>query len=118
MSMSHVPERSTHAIDLQAVGISAAKIAGMDALLQSFVDQQKVSSVVGLVAKGGNVVYNQAFGWKDRAQHSPATVDDYYVLRSYAVERRFAPKTSSAQVQLRNSWCCFHKRKPSSPLPS
>ena len=82
MSMSHVPERLTHDIDLWAVGTSAAKIAGMDALLQSFVDQQKVSSVVGLVAKGGNVVYNQAFGWKDLAQHIPATVDDYYVLFS------------------------------------
>ncbi len=71
MSMSHVPERLTHAIDLRALGTSAAKIAGMDALLQSFVDQQKVSSVVGLVAKSGNVVYNQAFGWKDLAQHIP-----------------------------------------------
>ncbi len=82
MSMSHVPERLTHDVDLRAVGTSAAKIAGMDALLQSFVDQQKVSSVVGLVAKGGKVVYNQAFGWKDLAQHIPATVDDYYVLFS------------------------------------
>ena len=82
MSTSHVPERLSHDSDPRAVGTSAAKIAGMDALLQSFVDQQKVSSVVGLVAKSGNVVYNQAFGWKDLAQHIPATVDDYYVLFS------------------------------------
>jgi CubicO group peptidase (beta-lactamase class C family) len=44
--------------------------------------QKKASSVVGFVAKGGNVVYKKAFGWKDIEQHVPASVDDYYVLFS------------------------------------
>lgn len=54
----------------------------MDALLKSVVDEQKVGSVVGFVAKGGNIVYERAFGWKDLDNRVPATVDDYYVLMS------------------------------------
>jgi len=69
-------------VDLQDVGTTKKKIAGLDSLLQSFVDQKKVSSVVGFVAKGGNVVYYKAFGWKDIENRVPATVDDYYILFS------------------------------------
>ena len=34
------------------------------------------------MAKGGNVVYKQAFGWKDVENKIPASVDDYYILFS------------------------------------
>ena len=80
--MAEVPQRLRHDIAPEEIGASAAAIAKMDALLQSFVDDQKLSSVVGFVAKGGNVVYCRAFGWKDVEKHVPATVDDYYVLMS------------------------------------
>ncbi|MEO5958325.1 MAG: serine hydrolase domain-containing protein, partial [Opitutaceae bacterium] len=59
-----------------------AEIAKMDALLQSMVDEQKLNAVVGFVAKGGNVVYHRAFGWKDIENQIPAKVDDYYVIMS------------------------------------
>ena len=68
--------------DLTKEGTSTKKIAGIDSLLQSFVDQKKVSSVVGFVAKGGNVVYKKAFGMKDVENKVPATPDDYYILFS------------------------------------
>ena len=68
--------------DLKKEGASAEKIAGIDSLLQSFVDQKKVSSVVGFVAKGGNVVYKKAFGWKNVENKVPATPEDYYILFS------------------------------------
>lgn len=71
-----------HHDDPRVVGADAAAIARMDALLQSFVDDQKLNSVVGFVAKGGNVVYKKAFGWKDLENRIPAAVDDYYVLFS------------------------------------
>lgn len=66
----------------EAVGANVEAIAQMDALLQSFVEEQKLNSVVGFVAKGGNVLYRRAFGWKDVENRIPATVDDYYVLFS------------------------------------
>lgn len=63
-------------------GTTEARTNRIDSLLQSFVDQKKVSSVVGFVAKGGNVVYNKAFGFKDVENQVPATVNDYYILFS------------------------------------
>lgn len=68
--------------ELKVAGTTEAKTKRVDSLLQSFVDQKKVSSVVGFVAKGGNVVYNKAFGYKDIENQVPATVDDYYILFS------------------------------------
>ncbi|MFD2164168.1 serine hydrolase domain-containing protein [Paradesertivirga mongoliensis] len=73
------PQRFTENTDLRKVGTSPAKIKSIDSLMQSFVDQKKVSSVVGFVAKGGNIVYKKAFGWKDIENRVPATPDDYYI---------------------------------------
>ncbi len=80
--ISTVPQALNHEVDLKEAGTSKKKIAAVDSLLQSFVEQKKVSSVVGFVAKGGNVVYKKAFGWKDIENKVPATVNDYYVLFS------------------------------------
>ncbi|QHV99364.1 serine hydrolase domain-containing protein [Spirosoma endbachense] len=77
-----VPEQFKYKVDLKKEGTSAEKIAGLDSLLQSLVNQHKVSSVVGFIAKGGNVVYKKAFGWKDMENKVPATPDDYYILFS------------------------------------
>ena len=68
--------------DPKALDVSADEVAKVDALLQSFVKDQKLSSVAAFVAKGGNVVYSKAFGWKDVEKQTPATLDDYYVLFS------------------------------------
>src|SRR3989304_9206743 len=76
------PQQFNHKGDLVEFRTSAEKIAGIDSLLQSFVDQKKVSSVVGFIAKDGNVVYSKAFGWKDIENKIQASVDDYYILFS------------------------------------
>jgi|GEM_PF-289649 len=76
------PQQFNHDVDLKALGVSSAATSQIDAKLQSFVDDGKVSSVVGFVAQGGNVIYEKAFGWKDVEKHIPATKDDYYVLFS------------------------------------
>ena len=76
------PQNLNHEVDLRKAGTTTEKIEDIDLVLQSFVDEQKFSSVVGFVAKGGNVVYNKAFGWKDIANQIPASVDDYYILFS------------------------------------
>jgi len=81
-TLAAAPQHFVHDVDLEALGTSAKKVAEMNALLQSFVDENKVSSVVGFVAKDGQVVYHKAFGWKDIENQSPATADDYYVLFS------------------------------------
>ncbi|MDQ8205031.1 serine hydrolase [Pelagicoccus sp. SDUM812003] len=76
------PQEFNHDPDLAALGVSAAEIEQTDALLQSFVDDQKLNSVVGFVAKDGDVLYKKAFGLKDVENKVPAEEDDYYVLMS------------------------------------
>ena len=76
------PQQFHHKVELIAAGTNAEKIAGIDSLLQSFIDQKKASSIAAFVAKDGNVVYNKAFGWKDIEAQVPASVDDYYILFS------------------------------------
>jgi CubicO group peptidase (beta-lactamase class C family) len=77
-----VPQQFNDKVDVKTVGSGAGKIAGIDSLLQSFVDQQKVSNVAAFVAKNGTVVYKKAFGWKDVENRVPATVNDYYIIFS------------------------------------
>ncbi|MEO7412671.1 MAG: serine hydrolase domain-containing protein [Opitutaceae bacterium] len=81
-SAASTPQQFRHDVAPEKIGANPEVIAQIDALLQSYVDEQKVSSAVGFVAKGGNVVYNRAFGWRDVENKAPATVDDYYVLMS------------------------------------
>lgn len=81
-SLAATPQQFQREIAPEKVGAEPAEIAKMDALLKSMVDEQKLGSVVGFVAKGGNVVYHRAFGWKDIENQIPAKVDDYYVIMS------------------------------------
>lgn len=76
------PQQFNYDVNLAEKGVTANAIDSMDSLLQASIDQGKVSSVVGFVAKGGDVIYHKAFGWKDIENKVPATVDDYYILFS------------------------------------
>lgn len=80
-STSH-PQQFNHDVDLQSIGTTAAKVASVDSLLQSFVDEKRASSIAAFVAKGGDVVYHKAFGWKDIENEEAASTDDYYILFS------------------------------------
>lgn len=79
---SNTPGQFTRNMNPETVGVRPGAIAEMDALLQSFVDEQKTGAVAAFVAKGGAVVYHKAFGWRDVESRAPASVDDYYVLFS------------------------------------
>jgi CubicO group peptidase (beta-lactamase class C family) len=76
------PQKFNYNFDLKAVGTSNKKIAIIDSLLQSFVDNKRVSSVTAFIAKGGNVAYKKSFGWKDIENQVSATPEDYYILFS------------------------------------
>jgi CubicO group peptidase (beta-lactamase class C family) len=76
------PKQFNYKVDLGKVGTSTEKIAALDSLLQSFVDQKKVANLAAFVAKGGDVVYKKSFGWKDMEKKIPATPEDYYIIFS------------------------------------
>jgi CubicO group peptidase (beta-lactamase class C family) len=80
--MSAPPQQFNYKVELKKAGTSKEKIAALDSLLQSFVDQKKVANLAAFVAKDGNVVYKKSFGWKDMEKGIPATPEDYYILFS------------------------------------
>jgi CubicO group peptidase (beta-lactamase class C family) len=77
-----IPQSFNKNVDLDHLDINTDKIADIDSLLQFYVDTKKLNAVTAFVAKGGNVIYNKAFGLKDIENNIPASVDDYYVLFS------------------------------------
>lgn len=76
------PQQFEYPADSQDVKMDAEAISEIDDLLQSFIDEKKVSSVSAFVAKDGKVFYSKAYGWKNVAEGVPVSIDDYYVLFS------------------------------------
>ncbi len=79
---AQVPQQFSYSSEDETPVADVKEIAKTDRLMQSFIHDNKVSSAVGFVARGGEVVYSKAFGWKDVENKTPASVDDYYVLFS------------------------------------
>lgn len=77
-----IPQSFNMNADFKELGINKEKIGSIDSLLQSYIDNKQLNCVTAFVAKGGNVIYNKAFGLKDIENNIPATIDDYYVLFS------------------------------------
>ena len=77
-----LPQQFNHNVQPEKEGVTPEKIAALDSIMQSFIDQKKVNCAVGFVAKGGKVIYNKAFGYKNIENQIPARTDDYYVLYS------------------------------------
>ncbi len=76
------PQQFIGEADTGEIEFDAQEVARMDSLLQSYVANERVNCVTAFVAKGGEVVYHKAFGFKDPEQGIPARPDDYYVLFS------------------------------------
>lgn len=81
-SQPGVPEAFNYKVKPEKLGVTQEKVAALDAVLQGFVDEQRVPCVTAFVAKGGNVVYEKSFGFKDLENKVPARTDDIYVLFS------------------------------------
>jgi CubicO group peptidase (beta-lactamase class C family) len=77
-----IPQQFNDSPDLATLGVTQERVAALDAVLQSFVDDLKVPCVTAFVAKGGNVVYEKSFGVKNIETQTPARINDIYVLFS------------------------------------
>ncbi len=76
------PQEFEYDVMPEEVGTTPGKIAELDVVMQSFIDDKKINGGVGFVAKNGKVVYNKAFGYKNIEEKIPAQTDDYYILYS------------------------------------
>jgi CubicO group peptidase (beta-lactamase class C family) len=64
------------------VGVSAERLARIDAMCQQAVDDGDVPGIVALVARHGRIVYYKAFGLADNASRRPLRRDDIFRIAS------------------------------------
>lgn len=86
MNRGPAPEKSPQAFDYapdyEALAIDEARLARIDALLQEYVDKGIIPHALTFVARGGEVVHNKAFGWKDVESRTPLAGDNIFRMFS------------------------------------
>jgi CubicO group peptidase (beta-lactamase class C family) len=65
-----------------ANGLSAERVARIDALLQRYTDENRVPGVVALVLKNGKPAYERAIGWSDKEAARQMTTDTIFRIAS------------------------------------
>ena len=66
----------------QHSGLSAERLKRIDSAMQKYVDEGKISGVVGLVLQNGQTVYEKAFGFADREAKRTMTLDTIFRIAS------------------------------------
>jgi CubicO group peptidase (beta-lactamase class C family) len=66
----------------RATGFSAERLARIDAVLQRYVDENRISGAVGLVLRDGRPVYERAVGWSDKEAGRKMTTDTIFRIAS------------------------------------
>lgn len=62
--------------------VSQARLERIDALLQRYVDEERIAGAVALVLKDGQPIYERAVGWADREADRRMTVDTIFRIAS------------------------------------
>jgi CubicO group peptidase (beta-lactamase class C family) len=79
----------------ESVGMSTERLARLDAVMKSFVDQGRLAGVVTMVSRHGKVVAFEAAGKRDIAANSPMQKDS--IFRIYSMSK---PITGVAMMML------------------
>lgn len=64
------------------VGMSAEKLARIDALLQEYADKGWLPGASAIIARNGKIVYYKSFGFRDREAQTPLKRDDIFRIAS------------------------------------
>ena len=70
------------AISFAPAGFSAERLARIDTMLQSYVDQGLIPGAVALVLQDGKPVYQKAVGWADKEAGRRMTMDTLFRIAS------------------------------------
>jgi CubicO group peptidase (beta-lactamase class C family) len=65
-----------------APGVSAERLARIDAMLQAYVDRGLIPGAVALVLRDGRPVYEKAVGWADKEANRPMRMDTVFRIAS------------------------------------
>lgn len=61
---------------------SAERLARIEALLQQYVDEERIAGAVALVLRDGEPVFERAVGWRDKEAGDPMQVDTIFRIAS------------------------------------
>jgi CubicO group peptidase (beta-lactamase class C family) len=78
----------TYQPDYAAIKVDESRLVHIDNLLQEYVDKGIIPHALTFVAKGGQVVHNKAFGWRDVEKQIPLEKDD--IFRMYSQTKAIA----------------------------
>jgi CubicO group peptidase (beta-lactamase class C family) len=76
------PQMFAYIPDYKALGVDESRLARIDTLLQSYVDQGILPHAQTFIAKDGEVIHNKSFGWKDVDKMIPLQRDDIFRMYS------------------------------------
>ncbi|MBX9632480.1 MAG: beta-lactamase family protein [Burkholderiales bacterium] len=79
----------------ESVGMSSDRLAKIGTALQAEVDAGKIPGAVVMIARHGKLVYNQSFGYREKAANAPMTPDT--IFRIYSMTK---PLVSVAAMML------------------
>ncbi|MGE0461032.1 MAG: serine hydrolase domain-containing protein [Vicinamibacterales bacterium] len=68
-----------HAVDLR---VDQARLSRLDAVLQQYVDENRIAGAVALVLEDGKPVYERAVGWRDKDGGARMTPDSIFRIAS------------------------------------
>ncbi|MCC7177370.1 MAG: beta-lactamase family protein [Acidobacteria bacterium] len=68
-----------HAMDLR---VDQARLSRLDAVLQQYVDENRIAGAVALVLEDGKPVYERAVGWRDKDGGARMTPDSIFRIAS------------------------------------
>src|SRR6476661_7404420 len=62
--------------------VAPDRLARIDAVLQRYVDENRIAGAVGLVLRDGRPVYEHAIGWSDKESSRRMTTDTIFRIAS------------------------------------
>jgi CubicO group peptidase (beta-lactamase class C family) len=68
--------------DYRAIGIDAARLDRIDALLEEYVADGRLPHALTFVAKDGQVIHHKAFGWRNMEEKDALEKDDIFRMYS------------------------------------
>jgi CubicO group peptidase (beta-lactamase class C family) len=67
---------------VKSAPLAADRLARIDAVLQRYVDENRIAGAVGLVLRDGRPVYERAVGWSDKEASRKMTTDTIFRIAS------------------------------------
>jgi CubicO group peptidase (beta-lactamase class C family) len=95
LPLAQAPARQPAASAATRGGFSVERLRRVDALLQRYVDEDKLAGAVALVLRDGQPVYERAVGWSDKEGGRRMTMDTIFRIASQT-----KAITSTAVLQL------------------